>query len=157
MLFRSTFAKKDGVYVVNKFASKLTTSNIYYNDILISLYRASDIHLFMIEALNNMRRFEEASVFLNGGINSYYNTITGTWIEGSAFDGVGYPTALFNSRGDRSNAGIRGRVDLSPIVELDPLALNSEDDITKYIAKVDSALVAEACLESAGEIGRAHV
>ncbi len=144
-----TFKTTDGQVVVNKFSTGITSINVHYNDVIIPIYRASDIYLFMIECLNNLGRFEEASVFLNGGINAYFDAPNGKWV--GVFADKGYPTALYKASGDRSCAGVRGRVDLAPvnvptdeIIQLGTLAQS-------YIAKMDSCLVEETCLESAGE------
>jgi hypothetical protein len=143
-----TFKKSNGEWVVNKFsAAHETADKIYRNDVLITLYRASDIHLWLAEALNNLGRFEEALIFLNGGIETYYNSSSGVFIE--PFEN--YPVSLYrtSSSGDGASQGVRGRVSLNKVGE--QILKNPSDDIDKDKFVLDSLIIEETCLESAGE------
>lgn len=125
-----------GQYVLTKWinGSAQTTETI------ISLYRASNLHLMLCEALSGVARFttdetqhhaliEAALALINGGIGSYWDSSTGAYIEGSCFDilydifGKGNTSAPYLAnlyRGaahDKSasqyiNRGVRGRVDM---------------------------------------------
>lgn len=143
-----TFKKVNGEYVVQKFLSGHETSTtIFRNDVLISLYRASDIFLFLAEALNNLGRFEEAYVFLNGGIGNYFDSNKGVFI--GPFANKGYPTALYDPKSP--TLGVRGRVSMGIIGSLDQEKLTTGADSLRFIAKMDSVYVEETILESAGE------
>lgn len=143
-----TFAQNNGQWVVNKFISAHTTSDkVFRNDVVINLYRASDLYLWMVEALNHLGRFEEALIFLNGGIETYFNTASGVFM--SPFEQ--YPTTLYRttSTSEGANQGIRGRVSLKSVGDeiLQNPSANIEDD--KF--KIDSLLIEETFLECAGE------
>jgi hypothetical protein len=143
-----TFRLMNNEWVFYKFLSGHTTSDkIFRNDVQITLTRAGEIHLFLIEALVGMGRFEEALAFLNDGIGSYYNSKEGKFIE--PFQD--YPSTLYvtSSTGDRANRGVRGRVNLSKVGE--SVLKNPNPDINKDKMYLDSLIVEETCLELAGE------
>lgn len=143
-----TYRRSNGEWIVNKFSNDFRTSDrVYRNDVLITLYRASDLYLWLTEALGQMGRFEEAIVFLDGGIETYYDA--GNGVFQAPFEE--YPTTLYqtSSRGDRACAGIRGRVDLYKIA--DGIVKNPSEDVNQDKRKLDSLLVEETLLESAGE------
>lgn len=125
-----------GQYVLTKWinGSSQTTETI------ISLYRASNLHLMLCEALSGVAYFTEdetqhhalieaALALINGGIGSYWNAATGAYTEGSCFDilydifGMGststpYLANLYRglthelSASQYINRGVRGRVDM---------------------------------------------
>ena len=136
-------------WVLQKFLTGNETSDkIYTNDVQISLYRAAEIHLFLVEALIGLGRFTEALAFMNDGIGSYYNATTGKFLP--PFEE--YPSCLYrtSSTSEMANRGIRGRVDLGKVGEF---ALNSATalDTLKNMRRLDSLVVEEASLELAGE------
>ena len=143
-----TYKMVNGEWVLEKFlAGNETPTTIYTNDVQVCLYRAADIHMFLIEALIGLGQFNQALPFLNGGIGSYYNATTGQFMPPY----VGYPSCLFkadNTRG--SNQGVRGRVSLGPV---GLFALNSASALDTLVSmrRLDSLLVEEECLEFAGE------
>ncbi len=143
-----TYKESNGEWIVNKFSSTYETSDqVYRNDVLITLYKASDIYLWLAEALGQLGRFEEAVVFLDGGIESYYNASVGEFME--PFEG--YPSSLYRTGNSSEGAcqGIRGRVSLTKVA--DQLVKNPSEDVDKDKYFLDSLLVEETCLESAGE------
>jgi len=143
-----TFKKLNGQWIVNKFSADYETPDkVYRNDVLITLYKASDIYLWLSEALGQLGRFEEALAFLDGGVESYYNTSDGTFM--APFEG--YPSTLYrtSSSGDGACQGIRGRVALSRVG--DRIVKNPSENIDDDKRYLDSLLVEETCLESAGE------
>jgi len=144
-----TYKSVNSNWVFQKFLTGNETSDkIYTNDVQISLYRASEIHMFLVEALIGLGRFEEALAFLNDGVGSYYNATTGKFLH--PFED--YPTSLYRtaSTSEMANRGIRGRVDLGKVGEF---ALNSPTalDTLKNMRRLDSLIVEEASLELAGE------
>lgn len=143
-----TFKKSNGEWVVNKFsAAHEAVDKVYRNDVLITLYRASDIHLWLVEALNHLGRFEEALTFLNGGIETYYNSSTGVFME--PFEN--YPTSLYrtSSTSEGASQGVRGRVSLNKVGE--QILKNPSNNIDNDKFLLDSLIIEETCLESAGE------
>ena len=147
-----TYKQVNGAWVLEKFlAGNETPATIYTNDVQVCLYRAADIHLFLIEALVGLGQFDQALPFLNGGVGSYYNATTGVFLH--PFEG--YPSYLYkadNTRG--SNQGVRGRVTLGSV---GLFALNSASamDTLVNMRRLDSLIVEEECLEFAGE-GKAY-
>lgn len=143
-----TFALNNGQWVVNKFISAHSASDkVFRNDVVINLYRAADIYLWLIEALGHLERFEEALVFLNGGIEGYFNTASGVFME--PFES--YPTTLYRttSNSEGANQGVRGRVTLKSVGN--EILENPSTDISEDKFLLDSLLVEETFLESSGE------
>jgi hypothetical protein len=136
-------------WVFQKFLTGNETSDkIYTNDVQISLYRAAEIHLFLVEALIGLGRFTEGLAFLNDGIGSYYNASTGKFMP--PFEE--YPSCLYrtSSTSEMANRGIRGRVDLGKKGEFALNSINALDTLVN-IQRIDSLIVEETCLEFAGE------
>lgn len=144
-----TYKYVNNDWVLEKFlAGNETSDKIYTNDVQISLYRAAEIHLFMVEALVGMGRFTEALGFLNDGIGSYYNATTGKF--NAPF--TEYPTCLYrtSSTSEMANRGVRGRVDLKKVGDFALTAASALDTLVS-IRRLDSLLVEETSLELAGE------
>ncbi|UCS94988.1 RagB/SusD family nutrient uptake outer membrane protein [Echinicola marina] len=141
-----TYWRQNGDWVVRKFSrAHESADNIHKNDVHIVLYRAADLHLFIAEALNQMELFAEAEAFLNDGVQTYLSKNE---------DNLRYPldNEVINA-GISSNWGVRRRVDLGPVY---PEGLSKEDldtpeKIEQYKKGLDSLLVEETCMESAGE------
>lgn len=132
-------------------AAHTASDFIYRNDIFICYYRASDVHLWLAEACAGLGRFQEALTFINGGIGSFYNKNEGKFNPPFSE----YPVSLYESPGKaslKSCMGIRGRVS-APAVGEYLLDANSELTVDPLVAvqTIDSLLVEESCLESAGE------
>lgn len=143
-----TFKLSGSDWIVSKFSTGHETADkVFRNDVLITLYKASDIHLWLAEALGQLGRFTEALAFLDGGIETYYNASSGTFIEPF----TGYPATLYRTSSSSEGAcqGIRGRVSLSKAgdrILKKPAVIIDQD---KFF--LDSLIVEETCLESAGE------
>ena len=143
-----TFARANGQWVVNKFISNHAADDrVYRADVIINLYRAADVYLWLVEALGQMGRFEEALVFLNGGIETYFNTTEGVFM--APFEN--YPTTLYrtSSTSEGANQGLRGRSLLAKVGE--EILRDPSDDLTADQRKLDELIVEETILESAGE------
>lgn len=141
-----SFKLIDDQWVVYKFLSAhLSSDNIYRNDVQINLYRASDLHLMLAEALGQLGRFEEALAFLDGGLEAYYNNASGSFLPPF----TSYPSTLYASGGDGTTQGIRTRVDLAKVAG--SILKNPNPDPQEDKKFLDSLLVEEACLEFAGE------
>ncbi|MFA9392147.1 MAG: hypothetical protein ACERKD_20215 [Prolixibacteraceae bacterium] len=143
-----SFKEINGDWVFCKFTRSFETPDkVYRNDVLITLYKASDIHLWLAEALGQLGRFQEALAFLNGGIETYFNTSTGVFME--PFDS--YPASLYRTNNSSEGAcqGVRGRVSLNKVGEQIIKEPMSDVDLDKR--SLDLLLIDETCLESAGE------
>ncbi len=143
-----TFKLSNGEWVISKFTGGHETADkVFRNDVLITLYKASDIHLWLAEALGQLGRFTEAMAFLDGGIESYYNTSTGTFADPFA----SYPSTLYRTSVSSEGAcqGVRGRVGLNKAG--DRILKNPSEVIDNDKFYLDSLIVEETCLESAGE------
>ena len=125
-----------GQYVLTKWINGSSQTS----ETIIAIYRASNLHLMLCEALSGVARFttdetqrhaliEAALALINGGIGSYWNASTGAYAEDSCFDilydifGKGstaspYLANLYrggtheNSPSQYINRGVRGRVDM---------------------------------------------
>jgi len=94
-----------GRYYICKFRPNANRRTYpYQDDVHIYIYRASEYHFMLAEALNNLGRFEEAAALINGGVGGKFPTGGVTW-AGFTDDWTG-STAL----GTRKyyNVGIRG-------------------------------------------------
>lgn len=141
-----TFKEVDGEWVVYKFISAhLTSDYIYRNDVQVNLYRASDLHLLLAEALVGMGRFSEALAFYDGGLETYYNNTLSSFNEPF----TAYPVTLYAASGDGTTQGVRTRVALMKMGSRVEKTPNEDVNVDKKF--MDSLLVEEACLEFAGE------
>src|SRR5690606_32004234 len=67
-----TYALQNGDWVLRKYSrDRESESEIYKNNVHVTIYRDADIHFFVIEALNNLGKFKEAEALLNDGISTY--------------------------------------------------------------------------------------
>lgn len=148
-----TYRRVNGEWVLQKFLMEHETADrIHRNDVQISLYRAAEVHLMLIEALVKLGRFVEALAFLNNGVGPHYNATVGRF--NPPFES--YPSSLYrtSSASEMANRGVRGRVNLS---EVGGFALQATTALDTLIAmqRLDSLIVEEFALELAGE-GKAH-
>lgn len=144
-----TYRTLNGERVMYKFLpGNLTSDKIYTNDVQICLYRAAEIHLFLVEALIGLGHFKEATSFLNEGIGAYYNKTTGKF-EGAFTE---YPSCLYatSSTSEGSNHGVRGRVGLDGVGTYALSSATALDTLTN-MRRLDSLVVEETALELAGE------
>lgn len=147
-----TYRLVNGEWVVYKFLQgNLTSDKIYTNDASITLYRAAEIHMFLVEALVGLGEFKQALTFLNKGISGAGVKIVNNLLQAPFQE---YPTTLYLPSGDKSNSGIRGRVNLDAV---GTFALSSASvlDTLVNMRRLDSLIVEEASLELAGE-GKAY-
>lgn len=148
-----SFLEVNGQWVFRKLTHSFEDSpNLVYKTVdNIYIYRAPDIHFFLMEALNNLRmdtvntHFREVEALLNRGLrDDYYDR----------FDAAEYRYPYTNSLFQQAftqdkypNCGIRTRASLAPVYP-------SADSIAQpevYRKQLDSLIVEETCLESAGE------
>lgn len=144
-----TYGREMGDTVLMKYHNNGRTA--YDRDAPIYIYRASEIHLMIAEALVHLGSLEAASIFLNDGLSSIY---TGT--AASPFytpcDAPIYDRAYL-----REGMGVRGRVNAPAIDYLDEEFYYGVDttDATVYTERqtyvLDSLIAVESALELAGE------
>ena len=144
-----------------KFLGAHTTSDyIYRNDVPLCYYKAADIHLWLAEACAGLGRYREALQFLNGqssarqNFGSLYNKATNTFSPPFS----DYPVCLYQCVGKESQLncqGVRGRIAAPALGEW---ILGEDEETNEVIVEpeyahwmVDSLLVEESRLESAGE------
>jgi hypothetical protein len=148
-----TYKLLNGDQVLYKFLpGNLSSDKIYTNDVLISLYRAAEVHLFLVEALIGMGHFQEALAFLNDGVGSYYNAKLGMFNPPFS----DYPSCLYrtSSTSEMANRGIRGRVGLDAVGSFALTSASAMDTLVN-MRRLDSLVVEETSLEFAGE-GKAY-
>ncbi len=141
-----TFALQNGDWVIRKFSrDRESASEIHKNNVHIVLYRDSDLHFFILEALNQLELFDEAEALLNDGINLYLSRNAGN---------LQYPfnNEVWNAR-LAANWGIRRRVDVGPVYPqgLSKNDLDTPEKVAAYKKAIDELIVEETCMESAGE------
>lgn len=141
-----TYALQNGDWVLRKYSrDRESESEIYKNNVHVTIYRDADIHFFVIEALNNLGKFKEAEALLNDGISTYQDLNA---------NNLQYP---FNNEVQttplRRNWGIRRRVAMGNVFpkELSKADLRTQQDSTDYKKALDRLIVEETLLESAGE------
>ncbi len=152
-----SFLEVDGQWVFRKLTHSFEDSpNLVYKTVdNIYMYRAPDIHFFFMEALNHLAAdpgndsisnyFREVEALLNRGLrDDYYDRYEDTTYQ--------YPFTipLFQQAftlNQYPNAGIRTRVSLASVY---PSADPTTDPV-RYQYQLDSLIVEETCLESAGE------
>lgn len=121
-------------------------------DHYISIYRASEIHLMIAEALNHCGLQEEAMVFLNDGVIQYVTT--GGYLK-RPFNSPLYSAWLVK------NVGVRGRVNLKRHIlpnkviiegkEQNISSLPEEQQVLMKQKQIDSLILNEYALELAFE------
>ena len=147
-----TFKQVNGDTVIYKFLQgNLTADKIYTNDASITLYRAAEMHMFLVEALVGLGQFQQALTFLNKGISGAGVKIVNNQLQAPFQE---YPTTLYLPSGDKPNSGIRGRVNLDAVGTF-ALSSASALDTLVNMRRLDSLIVEETSLELAGE-GKAY-
>lgn len=141
-----TYYFQNGEWVIRKFSrERESASEIHKNNVHIVIYRDSDVHFFMIEALNNLGEFEQAEALLNDGIEQYLIRNV---------DNLEYPfdDEVMNSSLSR-NWGIRRRVNLAPVFPegLSKADIATDEDRQQYMEALDRLVMEEWLMESAGE------
>lgn len=141
-----TFIFQNGDWVIRKFSrDRESASEIHKNNVHIVLYRDSDLHFFILEALNQLELFDEAEALLNDGINLYLSRNAGNLQY--PFNNETWNARLVN------NWGIRRRVDLGPVYpqSMSKDNLDTPEKVAAYKKAIDELIVEETCMESAGE------
>src|SRR5690606_26585871 len=73
-----TYYFQNGEWVIRKFSrDRESPSEIFKNNVHIVIYRDSDVHFFLIEALNNLGLFEQAEALFNDGVELYLSRNAG--------------------------------------------------------------------------------
>lgn len=161
----STYRNVNGQRVAWRWiASHQTSDKVYRNDPIVVLYRAGQVHLFMVEALAGLGRFQEALVFLNGGIAQHYDGRTGQFVNeirtpeqdaSYAYPAGHYtefPKWLYrtSTTSEEECQGVRGRAEVGPVAQ-EMLLEGRHALVASDKMRLDSLLVEETHLELAGE------
>ncbi|MCA5003869.1 RagB/SusD family nutrient uptake outer membrane protein [Sphingobacterium bovistauri] len=141
-----TYVLQNGDWVFRKYSrDREAVSEIYKNNVHVTLYRDADVHFFVIEALNNLGKFKEAEALLNDGISTYQDLNP---------NNLQYPfSEAVQAASLRRNWGIRRRVAMSNVFpkDISKADLKTQQDSTNYKKALDKVIVEETLLESAGE------
>ncbi|MBE8722261.1 RagB/SusD family nutrient uptake outer membrane protein [Sphingobacterium pedocola] len=142
-----TYFLQNGDWVVRKYSrDRETPSEIYKNNVHVTIYRDADVHFFVIEALNHLSLFAEAEALLNSGISTYQDLNAGNLRDPFADPLQTAPL--------RRNWGIRRRVNMSAVYPAGiakPGQGSTAADTTAYKKALDKLIVEETLLESSGE------
>lgn len=142
-----SFSDETGEWVYRKLTRYFEASSNLVNKTVdnIYMYRAPDIHFFLMEALNHKHLFREAEGLLNGGMqNDYYSKFAPSEYRYPFADPL-IQDAFTNNK--YPNAGVRDRVALAYVF---PTADSIVEPI-RYQYQLDSIILEETCLESNGE------
>ena len=115
----------------------------YQDDVHIYIYRASEYHFMLAEAMNNLGRFEEAAALINGGVGGRFPTGNVTW-PGFSNDWTGA-----TSLGTRKypNVGIRGTFSLGSRTFRTVASVEGQEAAKKFndLAIMDEMLLEFPC------------
>lgn len=141
-----TYYLQNGEWVIRKFSrDRESASEIYKNNVHITIYRDSDVHFFLIEALNNLGIFKPADALFNDGVELYLSRNSGN---------LEYPfdDPTINAH-YAINLGIRRRVSLAPVYPegLSIADLKTDAEKEQYKKAFDKLIATETLMESAGE------
>ena len=141
-----TYYLQNGQWVIRKFSrDRESASEIYKNNVHITIYRDSDVHFFLIEALNNLGIFKPADALFNDGVELYLSRNSGN---------LEYPfdDPTINAH-YAINLGIRRRVSLAPVYPegLSIADLKTDAEKEQYKKAFDKLIAEETLMESAGE------
>lgn len=131
-------------YAVQKYRGIAAARHtVAHDDVQINIYHTSDLYFMLVEALNNLGRYEEASVLMNQGIDSYFGAADVDW-PGFNNNWTTHPDADFRrTSGDK---GIRGIFGLGKRdMRLEPDAEYTDDMAVKR--HNDLEILKEAMLE----------
>lgn len=78
--------------------------SVAHDDVQINIYHTADMYFMLVEALNNLGRYTEASVLMNQGVDKYFGAENVTW-PGFTNDWTTHPDG---GRRTYADAGIRG-------------------------------------------------
>ena len=145
-----SFLEVDGQMVYRKLTHYFEddANQVYKTVDNIYTYRASDIHFFLMEALNQRSLFKEAEALLNNGMNLDYYLKSDSIPVRYPFDDPLIQDAWTNNK--YPNTGIRDRVSLAPVHPSIGSPTTFEDTLI-YQQQLDSLILEETCMESNGE------
>lgn len=133
-----TFTQKNNQWVIHKFRPIGTTvrTKPYQDDVPIYIYRSSELHFMLSEALNQIGRYTEAAALINQGVGGAFPNGNVTW------EGFNNDWTAVTATGTRKypNSGIRGTFSIG-----DRAFYESDDPDAKK--KNDLALLDEMLLE----------
>ena len=141
-----TYYRQNGEWVIRKFSrDRESASEIFKNNVHISIYRDSDIYFFLIEALNNLGIFKPADALFNDGVELYLSRNAGN-LEYPFDNEITNPHFAINM-------GIRRRVSLAPVHPEGPSIdqLDTDEEKQAYMKAFDKLVAEETLMESAGE------
>ena len=141
----------------------------YQDDVHIYLFRATEYHFYLVEALNQLARFDAADAILNNGIKAeHFDAEGGKMIKDE--NGYGTPIPGFKSANDTwrftndwtaehsggtvkyPSMGIRGCFGLFPrTIQRPSLSTETEEAKRGYMKHNDIEMLKEMQLEFAGE------
>jgi starch-binding outer membrane protein, SusD/RagB family len=130
-----------GKYYISKFRPNSNVRTYpYQDDVHIYIYRASEYHFMLAEALNNLGRFTEAAALINNGVGGAFPNGGVTW------DGFTDYWTSSTPLGTRKyyNVGIRGTFSLAARSFLTTATTATMDSVKKYN---DKAIMDEMMLE----------
>jgi starch-binding outer membrane protein, SusD/RagB family len=137
-----TFAKdSNGKYYISKFRPNSNVRTYpYQDDVHIYIYRASEYHFMLAEALNNLGRFTEAAALINNGVGGAFPSGGVTW------DGFTNYWTGSTPLGTRKyyNVGIRGTFALGARSFSTTTSTAEMDSVKEYN---DKAIMDEMLLE----------
>lgn len=153
--------EKDVEYAIRKYRGfRKSGHTVAHDDTYIMIYHTSDLYFMAIEALNNMGRFEPASVLMNTGVDPFYGAgvVLGEQWQGLNCNWGLWTTLYAGFRRTYADIGVRGILGLGKrdmwqtpedikeeiIAEQRLEGLSDEDKIKKHN---DIELVKEAFLE----------
>lgn len=145
---KTLFAQTTEGYYISKFRSigSSARENAYQDDVHIYLYRATQYHMLLAEALNNLNRWKAVHAVLNVGVNKYKSEIgigDSEW-EGFTKSWTNDVVTKYPNTGIRgSYTGLTERTILQSIIDL-----GSEEATRKYN---DEAILDETMIEFACE------
>lgn len=153
--------EKDVEYAIRKYRGfKKSGHTVAHDDVYIMIYHTADLYFMAIEALNNMGRYEPASVLMNQGVDPFYgaDVVLGEQWQGLNCNWGLWTTLYAGFRRTYADNGVRGILGLGKrdmwqtkedikaeiVAEQKLEGLSDEDMIKKHN---DIELVKEAFLE----------
>ena len=141
-----TFETVNGNRVLYKYA---TGRSLQASDTPIYLYRASEIHLMIAEALSALGNYDAADAIVNVGFQPY-------WEAGNRYNPP-FDAPIYAYEKLKAGHGVRGRLGIPPVLstserfipeDVDP---SSEEYSMRRAAVLDSLIIEETGRELAGE------
>ena len=164
-------ARESGKHYLAKFRPMGSSRRpyAYQDDVHIYLFRATEYHFYLVEALNQLARFDAADAILNNGIKAEHFVAEGGSMvkddngRGTPIDGFKSTTGNWKFTNDWTtehsggtvkypSMGIRGCFGLSPrTIQRPSLSTETEEAKRGYMKHNDIEMLKEMQLEFAGE------